>query len=80
MSTTVKFLILYLIPILSFASIFGVYMLSYGKSLGNSLIDFAFRIVILGFIASCFIVCGGGVKLRIVLQTTRANKTKKNKL
>ncbi|MFT5835812.1 MAG: hypothetical protein ACI9RG_000705 [Sulfurimonas sp.] len=55
MSATVKFLILYLIAILSFASIFGVYMLAYGKPLDNPLIDFAFTLIILSFIASCFI-------------------------
>lgn len=55
MSTTVKFLILYLIPILSFVSSVGVYMHAYGKAPENTYINLAFFFVVLGFIASCFI-------------------------
>ncbi|MEH6443559.1 MAG: hypothetical protein V7784_06645 [Oceanospirillaceae bacterium] len=54
MSTTVTFLVLYLIPILTVAGTFGTYMLAYGTS-GNDLIRFAFIVVIIGLIASCYI-------------------------
>lgn len=55
MSNTVNFLVLYLIPILSLAVTFGVYLCAYGNPLGNTYINFAFIFVALGFIASCFI-------------------------
>ena len=55
MSNTVGFLILYLIPILSFVGSVGVYMHAYGKSPENTFINFAFIFVVSGFIASSFI-------------------------
>lgn len=55
MSNTAKFLVLYLIPIVSLASTFGVYLLAYGNSLGKTYINFGLIFVTLGFIASCFI-------------------------
>lgn len=55
MSNTANFLVLYLIPILSLAGTFGVYLLAYGNSLGKTYINFALIFVTLGFIASCFI-------------------------
>lgn len=54
MSTIVKFLILYLIPILSIAGTFGTYMLAYGTS-GEGLVSFAFIIALVGLVASCYI-------------------------
>jgi len=55
MSITVKFIILYLIPILTFAGSFGVYRHAYGKSPEDTYINIAFFFVVLGFIASCAI-------------------------
>ena len=55
MSTTIKFLILYLIPIVTFASSVGVYVHGYGKSPRNTYVNFAFFFVILGFISSSII-------------------------
>ena len=54
MSNSVKFLILYLIPILSIVGTYGIYMLAYGTS-GEGIVSFGFIIAILGLIASCYI-------------------------
>ncbi len=55
MSVTIKFIILYLIPVISFAGLVGVYFHGYGKSPGETFVNSAFFFVVLGFIASCFI-------------------------
>ncbi len=55
MSTTLKFSILYLIPILSFAATIGIYLLAYGKSLHNPIIDFGLILVISCFISSSYL-------------------------
>ena len=52
MSITVKFLILYLIPVLTFVGSFGVYFHAYGKSPENTFINFGFFIVVCAFFAS----------------------------
>jgi len=54
MSTAVKFLVLYLTPILSFAGTTGIYLLAYGGSLDNPIIDFALLLIISGFITSSY--------------------------
>jgi len=54
MSTTVKFLILYLIPILTVSGTLGTFLLAYGKR-SNGFIKFVFKVVILGLIAACYI-------------------------
>ncbi|MBL4796564.1 MAG: hypothetical protein JKY50_04050 [Oleispira sp.] len=56
MDTLIKFLILYLIPILSSVSSVGVYKHAYGKAPEDTFINMAFIFVALGFIASCFIM------------------------
>lgn len=55
MSTAFKFIILYIIPIVKFASAVGVYIHSYGKSPAKSYVNFAFVFIIVGFIVSCTI-------------------------
>lgn len=55
MSTIIKFLILYLLPVLSFAGVIGIYLLAYGKSLDNPLIEFAFFLSVFSFIASSYL-------------------------
>jgi len=55
MSTVVKFLILYLLPVVSFAGVGGIYLLAYGKSLDSPLIDLALLIVVAAFIASSYL-------------------------
>ena len=54
MSTTVQFLILYLIPILSVAGTFGTYALGYGKK-ADDLVMFSFMFIGAGLIASCYL-------------------------
>ncbi len=54
MSTTAKFLILYLIPCFSVAGTFGTYMIGYGTR-AEGLIKFVFMIVVSALIASCYI-------------------------
>jgi len=54
MNTAVMFLILYLIPFLTFASTFGLYMLAYGKSLDSPIIDFALLLIVSGIIVSSY--------------------------
>ena len=54
MSITIKFLILYLIPIISILGTFGLYLLAYGTNPKN-IVDFVFLFMILGFIVSCYI-------------------------
>lgn len=55
MSTVVKFLILYLVPVLSFAGVLGIYMLAYGKSLDSPLISLALFLVVSSFIVSSYV-------------------------
>lgn len=55
MDTPLKFLILYLIPILSSVSSVGVYKHAYGKAPEDTFINMLFFFVVLGFVASCFI-------------------------
>lgn len=54
MNIWLKFVILYLIPIVSFAFSVGAYLYLYGKSLTleQTIINFTFLAVVLGFIAS----------------------------
>lgn len=54
MNTTVKFLILYAIPILSVVGTFGTYMMGYGTR-AEGLVRFALMIAILGLVTSCYI-------------------------
>jgi hypothetical protein len=54
MNTAVKFLILYLIPILSIAITLGTYALVYG-TYNEGFVGLVFIIVLLGLIASCYI-------------------------
>jgi hypothetical protein len=55
MSTSINFLILYLIPLLSFAGATGVYLHAHGKPPEDTFINFAFICIVIGFVASCFI-------------------------
>ena len=55
MSTVASFLILYLIPVLTFLGTVGCYMFAYGKSVDHSIIDFSLVLVVSGFIASSYI-------------------------
>jgi len=55
MSNTVKFIILYLIPILTFSGSVGFYFYAYGKSPEDIYINIVFFFVVLGFIATCAI-------------------------
>ncbi len=52
MSTTVTFLILYLIPVLAGSATMGAYLLAYGKSLDSPIINLTLYVVILSFIVS----------------------------
>ncbi|WP_252858292.1 hypothetical protein [Photobacterium angustum] len=55
MSTAAIFLILYLIPVLSFAGTIGTYMLLHGESLSHPLINVVLLIVASGFIVSSYL-------------------------
>ncbi|MBW8192890.1 hypothetical protein K0504_17785 [Neiella marina] len=59
MSTVVKFIVLYLIPVVSFAAVIGSYLLVYGESSEHPLINLALLLVASGFVASSYV----GVKL-----------------
>jgi len=52
MSTTVKFIILYLIPISTFAASFGIYLHSYGKNPEDTYVNIGFFFVICAFVVS----------------------------
>lgn len=54
MSSTVKFLVLYLIPIFTACGTLGTFMFAHGKS-ANSFIKFIFMVVSLGLISTCYI-------------------------
>ncbi|EAR55530.1 hypothetical protein SKA34_13755 [Photobacterium sp. SKA34] len=54
-STAAIFLILYLIPVLSFAGTTGTYMLLHGESLSHPLINVVLLIVVSGFIVSSYL-------------------------
>ncbi len=58
MSITIKFLVLYLIPILSFVSSLGTYLHAHGKPSENTYINLVFILVVLGFLASSYIAMG----------------------
>lgn len=53
-STATIFLILYLIPVLSFAGTIGTYMLLHGESLSHPFINVVLLIVASGFIVSSY--------------------------
>jgi hypothetical protein len=53
MNTAVKFLILYLIPIITFASSVGVYVHAHGKPPENTFVSIGFAFVVSAFITSC---------------------------
>ena len=55
MSISVQFLILYLVPIVSFAGAVGIYARAYGKDLEHTFINPVFVLILVGFVASCFI-------------------------
>ena len=55
MGTATKFLMLYLIPVISFAGTVGTYIFVYGESVDHPLIDVALALVILGFLFSSII-------------------------
>ena len=52
MSITVKFIILYLIPILTFIASFGIYLHAYGKSSEETYINAGFLFIICALVAS----------------------------
>lgn len=52
MAAATKFLILYLIPVISLAVTFGTYIFVYGESVDHPLIDFSLVLVMLGFLFS----------------------------
>ena len=58
MSIIIKFLILYLIPVVSFLGSLAVYLHANGKPPENTYINITFIFVALGFIASCYIAIG----------------------
>lgn len=60
MSTATKFLILYLIPVISLAVNFGTYIFVYGESVDHPLIDFSLVLVISGFLFS------SGLSIRLI--------------
>ncbi|UQI39000.1 hypothetical protein [Vreelandella venusta] len=55
MGTATKFLILYLIPVISFAGTVGTYIFVYGESVDHPLIDIALALVVLGFLFSSIV-------------------------
>lgn len=54
MNTTVKFIILYLIPVFTIIGTYGTYMLGYGTSAEN-LISFSFFLAVIGLITSFYL-------------------------
>ncbi|MFB9156004.1 hypothetical protein ACFFUS_22195 [Vibrio gallaecicus] len=55
MSTVVKFLIIYLVPVISFSGIIGSYMLVYGDSVDHPIISLVLLFVISGFLVSSYL-------------------------
>ncbi len=55
MSKKLKFLILYIIPSLSFSLLLLVYVDAYGKYPEDTFINSAFTLIALGFLLSCFV-------------------------
>lgn len=62
MGAATKFLILYLIPVVSFAVTFVTYLFVYGESVDHPLIDVAFVLVM-----SCFLF-SSGLSVNLVVQ------------
>lgn len=52
MGTAARFLILYIIPVISIAGVVGTYIFVYGESVDHPLIDFALILVVSGFLVS----------------------------
>lgn len=50
-----KFVILYLIPVLSVAGVMGLYAISYGKYSESTFNTFAGSLLVVAFIISCFL-------------------------
>jgi len=58
MSISIQFVVLYLVPIVSFAGAVGIYARAYGKDLEHTYINPVFVLILVGFAVSCFITQG----------------------